>query len=63
LDEELLAMHSRIVQSIVTSPGGRLWWEQAGQNLFGNEFVSHVAKILETPDPRLPDSGLSGAWR
>ena len=55
LDEELLEMHSRLVQTIVTSPGGRLWWERAGQHLFGNAFVTHVAGILESPDSQLPD--------
>lgn len=55
LDEELLAMQSRIIQSIVITPGGRQWWERAGQNLFGGAFVAYVAEILGRPDARLPD--------
>jgi hypothetical protein len=54
LDRELLAMHSRLVQTIVMTPGGRQWWNDVGAVLFGEDFTAHVAEILVNPDERLP---------
>lgn len=51
LDEELLAMHSRLVETLVTTPGGLAWWTERGALLFGSDFVEHVAGILETAEP------------
>jgi hypothetical protein len=60
LDDALLAMHSRLIQTMVTSPGGRDWWDNAGTVLFGKDFVAHVARIIETPDARIPNLSEAG---
>jgi hypothetical protein len=50
LDDELLAMHSRLAQTLITTPGGRRWWDGAGSALFGRDFVGHIEAILASPD-------------
>lgn len=51
LDRELLDMYTRLIETFLTTPGGRRWWDESGSALFGSAFVAHVTAILERPSP------------
>lgn len=49
LDDELFAMHSRLIETLIQTPGALAWWAELGRSTVGESFRAYVDDLISNP--------------